>query len=149
MTEYYEDVSVGSPVTLGEVSVTEQEIVAFAERYDPQPFHVDPDAAAESPFGAVVASGWHTAALCMRVLVEEYLNDTAALGAVGVDELRWPTPLRPGDTVTVTNEVLDKRVSESDQGRGVVRAKLTGDNQHGDRVIKWIAVVLIARRHPD
>lgn len=145
MTRYFEDVTVGTTRELGAVSVSQEEIVAFAERYDPQPFHVDPDAAAESPFGEVVASGWHTAALCMRVLVEEYLLDTAAQGALGLDELRWPTPVRPGDTLTVRNEVVGKRVSDSDPSRGVVRAKLTADNQQEEQVVKWIAVVLVGR----
>lgn len=146
MTRYYEDIMVGEPVTLGEVSVTEEEIIEFGKRYDPQPFHVDPDAAAQSPFGGVVASGWQTAALCMRVLVDEYLQETAAMGALGLDELRWETPLRPGDTLTVRSEILEKRVSETDPGRGVVRSELTAENQSGAEVIRWIAVVLVARR---
>lgn len=146
MTRYYEDIPVGDPRRLGTVSVSEAEIIEFAEQYDPQPFHVDPDAAAASPFGEVIASGWHTAALCMRVLVEEFLQDTAALGALGVDELRWPTPFRPGDELVVTSEVLDKRVSDSDPSRGIMRAKLEGVNQDDDTVIEWVGIVLVGRR---
>lgn len=146
VTRYFEDVTVGTAHRLGEVTVSEAEIISFAERFDPQPFHVDPEAAASSPFGEVVASGWHTASLCMRVLVEEYLLETAAQGALGLDELRWPHPVRPGDTLTVTNEVIEKRESDSDPSRGVVRAKLTAENQDGERVLKWIAIVLIGRR---
>jgi len=142
---YYEDIEVGDPRRLGSVTVTREEIIRFGQRYDPQPFHVDPAAAAESPFGDVIASGWHTAAMCMRVLVDAFLAETAALGALGVDELRWPTPVRPGDTLTVESEVLEKRPSESDPDRGVVRSALSAENQDGETVIRWEAVVLVAR----
>ncbi|MFB6103782.1 MAG: MaoC family dehydratase [Halobacteriaceae archaeon] len=142
---YFEDITVGDPGHLGTVTVSREEIIRFGERYDPQPFHVDPEAAAETPFGDVIASGWHTASVCMRVLVEEYLAETAALGAVGVDELRWPTPVRPGDTLTVESAVLEKRPSDSDPNRGVVRSELTAENQDGEPVIRWVAIVLIAR----
>lgn len=146
MTRYYADIPVGEPQELGTVSVTKSEIIEFGQRYDPQPFHVDPAAAAASPFGEVIASGWHTAAVCMRVLVDEFLSETAALGALGVDELRWPTPFRAGDELVVTSEVLEKRVSESDPSRGILRAKLEGVNQADETVIHWIGIVLVARR---
>lgn len=146
---YYEDIEVGETHEFGEYHVTEEEIIEFAEQYDPQPFHTDPEAATESAFGELVASGWHTSAMCMRMLVDGPMTDRASMGARGVDELRWRKPVRPGDTLHLRTEVLDKRVSESDPNRGYIDSKLEGIRQDGEVVISWIGLGMIARREAD
>ncbi|NUC71490.1 MaoC family dehydratase [Haloterrigena sp. SYSU A558-1] len=147
--QYYEDIEVGETQEFGEYTVTKEEILEFAERYDPQPFHTDEEAAAESAFGELVASGWHTASICMRLLVDGSIRDQASMGARGVDELRWNRPVRPGDTLSVRTEVVDKRVSESDPERGYVDSRLEGINQHDEVVISWIGLGMVERRTPD
>ncbi|PCR90959.1 MaoC family dehydratase [Natrinema ejinorense] len=146
--QYYEDIEVGDTQEFGEYHVTKEEIIEFAEQYDPQPFHVDEEAAGDSAFGELVASGWHTAAMCMRLLVDGPLDDRASMGAGGVDELRWKQPVRPGDTLSIRTEIIDKQVSESDPNRGYVDSRLEGITQDGDVVISWIAHGMIARRNP-
>lgn len=146
MPTYFEDVTVGDRRDLGVVTAEGEEMVEFAKRYDPQPVHTDPDAASETHFGGLVASGWYTASLCMRVLVEEVLRDAAALGALGLEELRWSAPVRPGDELEVTNEVLAKRQSESKPTRGIVTAELTASRPDETEVLMWTANVLWARR---
>ncbi|APX96393.1 MaoC family dehydratase [Natronorubrum daqingense] len=146
--QYYEDIEVGDTAEFGEYHVTKEEIVDFAERYDPQPFHTDEEAAEDSAFGELVASGWHTASMCMRMLVDGPLQERAGMGARGVDELRWKQPVRPGDTLSIRSEVIDKRVSESDPKRGYVDSFLEGRTQDGDVVISWIGLGMIERRNP-
>lgn len=146
---YFEDLDVGHSRDLGVVTADGEEMVEFARRYDPQPVHTDPEAAAETHFGGLVASGWYTASLCMRVLVDEVLRDAAALGALGLEELRWSAPVRPGDELEVANEVIAKRESESDPTRGIVTAELTATHQDGTEVLVWAANVLWARRPDD
>lgn len=149
MTRYFENLVVGDVYEpAGRYDVTEEEIRAFAERYDPQPFHLDDAAAAESLFGSLAASGWHTASMCMRLLVDGVL-DEASLGARGVDELRWNRPVHPGDTLRIEVEVLDKRTSESRPEMGHVRTKLSGYNQHDEVVIEWVALGMFRRKHAD
>jgi acyl dehydratase len=121
MTRYFEDIAVGETERFGSYEVTRDEIVAFAERWDPQPFHLDEDAAEDSMFGGLVASGWHTACICMRLMVDGYLSDAASMGSPGIDELRWLEPVRPGDVLSVRVEVLDKRASEGMPGTGIVQ----------------------------
>ena len=147
--EYYEDVEVGATQEFGEYEVTKEEIFEFAEKYDPQPFHTDEDAAEESAFGELVASGWHTASICMRLLVDGFVDDRASMGARGVDELRWKRPVRPGDTLSIRTEIVDKRVSESDPKRGYVDSRLEGFNQDGEIVVSWISLGMIERRNPE
>lgn len=144
--QYYEDIEVGSVHELGSTSVSREEIVEFAERYDPQPFHVDEDAAADSIYGGLIASGWQTAGLVMRLLVEEHLNDHASMGARGVDELRWRRPVRPGDTLAARLEILDKRLSESRPRLGHVDSRVTAENGDGEEVISWVGLGLYERR---
>lgn len=149
MTRYFEDIDVGDVYEPADrYEVTEAEIVEFAERYDPQRFHLDEDAAAKSIFGSLAASGWHTAAMCMRLLVDGVL-DEASMGAGGVEELRWPRPVHPGDTLRIELEVLDKRPSESRPEIGHVRSKLTGYNQNDEKVIEWIARGMFRRREAE
>ncbi len=105
----------------GSFSLSEAEIIAFAKEYDPQPFHVDPVAAKDGPFGGLIASGWHTTSMMMRQLVDHYVSPESSLGAAGVDELRWPKPVRPGDTLHVRATVLEARRSGSKPDRGIVK----------------------------
>ncbi|SDD27584.1 MaoC family dehydratase [Natrinema hispanicum] len=144
---YYEDIEIGDTEEFGEYHVTKDEILSFAEQYDPQPFHTDEAAAEDSAFGQLVASGWHTASICMRLLVDGPIQDRASMGARGVDELRWHQPVTPGDTLSIRTEVLEKRVSESDRTRGYVDTKLEGITQDGDVVISWIGLEMVARRN--
>lgn len=146
MTLYLEDFKEGTVRELGSFSLTEDEIVAFAERYDPQPLHVDPGAARELAFGGLIASGWHTAAACMRLLVDGILADAASMGAIGLEELTWLAPVRPGDAVHVENEILEVRPSDSRNDRGYVRNETVGRHD-GDPVISWVGVNVIGRRN--
>lgn len=146
MTRYYEDLTVGNQRNLGSVTADREEMIAFADRYDPQPFHVDPVAAEESHFGGLVASGWYTAALCMRRLVEEELSESAAKGALGIKELRWPAPVRPTDELLVTTTVADKRLSTSRPDAGIVTSDLTARRPDDQTVLEWRATVLWGRR---
>ena len=149
MPRYYEDLDAGETYALeGRFEVDREEITAFAEQYDPQPFHLDEAAAADSVFGGLVASGWHTAAMCMRLVVEDFLDPETSMGASGVDDLEWIEPVRPGDTLRVEIEVLETRPSESRPEMGHVRSKLTGYNQHDDAVIEWVGDGMYRRREP-
>ncbi|MFC7157558.1 MaoC family dehydratase [Halomarina halobia] len=147
--QYYEDVEVGETEEFGEYQFDKEEIIEFAEKYDPQPFHTDEEAARESVFGELVASGWQTAAVCMRMLVDGYLRDQASMGARGVDELRWLKPVKPGDTLHIRAEIVDKRLSESNPHRGYVDNKMEGVNQDGEVVISWIGLGMMEVRDPD
>ena len=125
----FEDFVPGSVRTSGTVLVTEEEIIEFAKRYDPQVFHTDPVAARDSIYGGLVASGWHTAAMAMRLIVENYLSGVASVGSPGVDEVRWLKPVRPGDKLSVRVTVLEARRSESKPDRGIVRSLVEVLNQ--------------------
>ena len=149
MPRYFEDLEAGDTYALeGRFEVDREEITAFAEQYDPQPFHLDEAAAADSVFGGLVASGWHTAAMCMRLVVEDFLDPETSMGASGVEDLEWIEPVRPGDTLRVEIEVLETRPSESRPEMGHVRSKLTGYNQHDDAVIEWVGDGMYRRREP-
>lgn len=146
MTLFFEDFEVGNTSQAGSRTVTREEILEFARKYDPQPFHVDEEAARRSPFGGLIASGWHTAALCHSILVEEFLrDDSGSLGSPGVDELRWLKPVRPGDTLTVGIEVLEVKPSRSKPG-GLVKLRYLMRNQNGDDVMTMIANGYFRRR---
>lgn len=147
--QYYEDVEVGETEEFGEYHFDREEVIAYAEQYDPQSFHTDEEAARDSAFGELVASGWHTAAACMRMLVDGHLRDQAAIGARGVNELRWLQPVKPGDTLHIRTEVVDKRLSESNPHRGYVDTKLEGVNQDDAVVISWVGLGMMAVRDPD
>ncbi|RDI72948.1 MaoC family dehydratase [Halopelagius longus] len=145
MTTFFEDLSVGDEEEFGEYEATEEEILEFAEKYDPQWFHTDPERAeAESMYGGLIASGWHTAAMTMRMLVEEFLSESASLGAKGVDELRWRRPVEPGDTLSVRTEVLEK--VEETPSRGLVRVRITTLNGDGEEACSMVALTMFARR---
>lgn len=146
-----EDFAVGNAFDLGAITVSEAEIVEFARRFDPQPFHIDPAAAAQSVYGGVIASGWHTCALLMRLLVEGLLRATDTLGSPGVDTLRWLRPLRPGDTLRGRAVVAAVRPSESKPDRGVLTLHLEAYNQAGDLLLAMDGVNFVRRavRPPD
>ena len=147
MTTYFEDLGVGEEHTFGRYEVTREEIVDFASSYDPQPFHIDEEAAGESIFGGLIASGWHTASMTMRLIVEEFLADAASVGSPGVDELRWREPVRPGDVLTARATVLEKDPEWSRHG-GLARIRVetfAGD----DVVMSMVALVLFAQRDRD
>jgi len=135
MTVSFEDMVVGTAIEIGKHTFTREEIVEFAQKFDPQPFHLDEAAAAESAFRGLVASGWHTCSVMMGMLVRKVLSDSTSMGSPGIDEIRWLKPVRVGDTITMMNDVLDKRVSESKPDRGIVSTRWEGINQHGETVI--------------
>jgi len=147
MPRYFEDIEVGDVYEPdGRYEVTEAEVKEFAEQYDPQPFHVDEEAAADSIFGSLAASGWHTAAMCMRLIVDDFLEPETSMGARGVNELRWKQPVFPGDTLRVAVEVLEKRESESNPEMGHVRMEMRGYNQDDEMVIRWEGLGMQRRR---
>jgi acyl dehydratase len=132
---YFEDYQVGMVDEFGDVHVTAEEIVEFARRYDPQAMHIDAEAAARGPFGGLIASGWHTAAMIMRLFVENYLSKVATLPSPGIDELRWTRPVRPGDRLRVRVTVTEARRSQSKPDRGMVRSLVEVLNQNGEVVM--------------
>ena len=145
-TRYFEDYVPGVTVDCGSFSISEADIIAFAKEYDPQPFHVDPVGAADGPFGGLIASGWHTTSLTMRQLVDHWVSPGTSLGAAGVDEIRWPRPVRPGDTLRVRATVLEARRSKSKPDRGIIRSLAEVTNQDGDTVLRLIAINFILAR---
>lgn len=126
----------GQVITAGPVLVTEAEVLAYARAFDPQPFHVDPVAAARGPFGGLIASGWHTAALAMRLAVQAALQDSDASASPGLSYLKWPHPVRPGDELTLHAQVLETRTSRSRPELGLMRWRWTMVNQHGRTVLE-------------
>jgi acyl dehydratase len=143
---YLEDLAVGQTFRSGTVAVEPGEIREFATAYDPQPFHLDEQAAVVSIFGGLVASGWHTAALTMRLLVEGELKVAGGLVGAGVESIRWPRPVCPGDTLRVESEVLEVCPSASRPDRGVVRVRSTTFNQEGLPVMEQVATLIVPRR---
>ncbi len=143
---YFEDYVVGTSTEHGSVVVDEAEVLDFGRRFDPQPFHVDRDAAAAGPFGGLIASGWHTCALMMRLLAQQYLSPVSSLGSPGIDELRWLLPVRPGDQLTLRTTVEDARLSRSKPDRGIVRTRVELVNRAGDVVLRLSAMNLIRSR---
>jgi acyl dehydratase len=143
---YFEDYVPGHVHEFGSIGVTEAEIVEFARRYDPQPFHADPNAARHTQFGGVIASGWQTAGLMMRLVVDHYLSHVASLASPGLDELRWTRPVRPGDLLSVRATVIETRPSTSRPDRGLVRTFFEVLNQDGDIVMSVKAMNMLKRR---
>lgn len=134
---YFEDFSVGQSFDCGSVTVTSEEIVAFARRFDPQPFHLDEAAGRASLFGGLCASGWHTAALCMRQVVDTVVLGSASLGSPGLDSLRWLRPVMAGDRLSVHLHVTSLRLSEKRPGMGIVGTRLEARNQRDEPVLTW------------
>ena len=148
--QYFEDIAVGASQAFGRYEVTREEVIEFASKYDPQPFHLDDEAAAATHFGRLSASGWHTCAMTMAMLVENLkANRQAGLGSPGIDQLRWLKPVFPGDTLRCESEVLDKRRSKSRPEMGLFKSRLTVFNQDDAPVMQMVSNGLIRVREPD
>jgi acyl dehydratase len=132
---YWEDMPVGSSRELGPITVKREEVIAFARQFDPQPFHLDDAAAARTHFGRLSASGWHTCAMVMRLLVDHFLRYASSLGSPGLEGVKWPRPVYPGDTLTVRQRVVEARRLQSRPGVGLIRSHLEAFNQHGEQVL--------------
>jgi acyl dehydratase len=143
---FFEDYIVGATYVGGSFSVTEAEIIAFASEYDPQVMHVDPDLAAKGPLGGLIASGWHTIARTMRLVVDNFLPHNG-LAAPGIDELRWPRPVRPGDILTLHATVQEARRSRTKPDRGLVHTLLEVLNRDGEVVMSMKPMNLVRVRH--
>ena len=131
---YFEDFEVGRTIAVGQRSVSEEEIIAFAKQFDPQPFHVDKEAAAKSIYGGIIASGWHTCSMMMRMMVDSIVSSASSLGSPGLEQVRWLKPVRGGDTLTVSTTVLESKPSTSKPDRGVVLTVWEARNQHDELV---------------
>lgn len=145
-TLYLDDLNPGMVLPLGSVRVTREEILEFARRYDPQPIHVDEEAARASIYGGLISSGWLTVSLGMRRIVDGFLVRAASLGAPGCDEVRWLRPVRPGDTLTYRAEILEVTPSRSKPDRGIARVRYEAVNQEGEPVLRMTGLQLLARR---
>jgi acyl dehydratase len=143
---YLEDFSVGQTYGSGRLRVEEERIKSFAAEFDPQPFHLDADAARASILDGLAASGWHTAALTMRLLVESELKPAGGIVGVGFDELRWPRPMRPGDELRVESEILEVRPSKSHPEQGLIKVRTTTFNQNSETVQVLVSNLIVLRR---
>lgn len=143
---YWEDFAPGDVLELGSHTFTAEEIIEFARRWDPQSFHTDPQAASASAFGGLVASGWHTCAVGMRLMVETHVGRSASLGSPGLENIRWLAPVRPGDTVTYRRRITHARPSRSRPGVGLVRSRWEAVNQRGELVMTMEGWGMFARR---
>ena len=143
---YFEDFPPGLVIETPAVTFSAGEIIEFASRYDPQVFHTDPDRARQSAFGGLIASGWHTASIAMRLICDTYLLKAASIGSPGVKDLRWLKPVRPGDAMRIRMTVEESRPSSSKPDRGAVTHRWEGFNQHGEKVLEMHGVGLFFRR---
>ncbi|HKB25933.1 MAG TPA: MaoC family dehydratase [Methylomirabilota bacterium] len=143
---YFEDFAPGQVLELGSRTISRESMLAFAREFDPQSFHVDEEAARRSIYGGLLASGWHTCSLWMRILCDGLLTDTASLGSPGIDELRWLKPVRPGDTLSVRMTILEAIPSRSKPDRGLLRSLTEMRNQHGEIVLTARGLSLLGRR---
>ena len=147
MTErYLEDFTVGQTFRSGRLRIDEEQIRRFASEFDPQPFHLDDKAARDTMFRGLVASGWHTAALTMRLLVEGELKPAGGIVGAGIDELRWPRPVRPGDELRVEGEVLEVRPSKSRPEQGMIKVRATTLNESGEAVQIFVGNLVVLRK---
>ena len=143
---YFEDLKPGQTFKTGRKTLDAEAIKAFAREYDPQPFHTDEAAAKTTFFGGLAASGWHTAAIAMRLFVESDLRPAGGTIGAGVEDLRWPKPVRPGDVLHLEGEVIDVRASRSRPELGIVKLRATAYNQRGEPVQLWTPVLMVRRR---
>jgi len=146
---YWEDLPSGTVIDLGTYEVTKEEILEFARKYDPQPFHTDEEAAKRSIYGGLIASGWHTCAMSMRMLCDHLLLRAASLGSPGLDQIRWLRPVRPGDTLAGIMEVVDSRPSKSKPDRGLIKSRWEVTNQDGEVVLTMEGHGMYRRRGPE
>jgi acyl dehydratase len=143
---WFEDYAVGAVYVFGPVTVDRDELIAFARAYDPQAMHTDEAAAAAGPYGGLIASGWHTVSLLMRLYVDNFLSSVASLVSPGVDELRWVAPVRPGDRLTARVTVVSKRRFKSDPMKGLIQARMEGFNQDGQKVAGFLGTTFMLCR---
>ena len=144
--KYFDDVQVGETAVLGSSTVGEAEILAFARKYDPQPFHTDPEAAKTSFFGGLIASGWHTAGVAMRLMCDGYLLESSCVGSPGIDELKFVKPVRPGDALSFRSTVLEAAASKTKPNRGTVTFRWEIVNQHGEVALSMVGRQFFLRR---
>lgn len=145
---YWEDMLPGSVRDLGTITPTREEIIAFASQFDPQPFHLDDEAAKASVFGSLCASGWHTCAMAMRLMVTNFLHESSSLGSPGLENLQWKKPVLPNDTLRLQHKILESRPMRSKPDVGLVRTQWEMHNQHGDLVLHMEGWGMFRRRHP-
>lgn len=145
---YFEDFKPGDVIHMGERTLIREEIVEFARQFDPQPFHVDEAAAAQSMFGGLIASGWHTCALVMRMMCDSHLNDCASLGSPGLDNIRWLLPVRPGDTIRAERHIVETRTSQSKPMIGIIKSRWEVRNQRNEMVMTMEGYGMFGRRAP-
>jgi acyl dehydratase len=146
--QYFEDIQPGAVREIGSTALSEEAIIAFAKQFDPQPFHIDPVAAKNSAFGGIIASGWHTAATVMRLIVDSAIELEASLGSPGFDDLAWLKPVRPGDTIRARMTCLDKTPSHSRPGIGSARFLIEAFNQKDELVMRFTSIGIMRFRHP-
>ena len=145
---YFEDYRQGMVLTAGSIAVTESDIIEFARRYDPQPMHTDAEAASRGRFGGLIASGWHTGAMMMRLYADNFLSPASSLASPGLDELRWHRPVRPGDVLSLRVTILETRRSRKTPGQGIVLSFVEVLNQRGEVVMSLKPVSLVRCREP-
>lgn len=145
---YWEDFKTGSREKIGSVVVDKDELIEFASRYDPQPFHVDEAAAQQSIYGGLIASGWHTCSMVMRLICDAYMLDSASLGSPGMENLRWLHPVRPGDTLTAFRTIEQTRASSSRPDRGIVKTLWEVENQDKQLVLTMSGINFFLKRQP-
>ena len=143
---WWEDFKVGERSEMGRYTFGADEIVTFARQFDPQPFHTDPQAARESAFGGLIASGWHTCAVGMRLMVDQYIGRTVSLGSPGIEDIRWLRPVRAGDTLTYSRTVTESRASATRAGVGLVKHRWEAVNQSGETVLTMEGWGMYGRR---
>lgn len=146
ITRYLEDFTEGSTLECGSYTFNEEEIIRFAREFDPQPFHIDPVGAAASPYGGIIASGWHTVSVMMRLMVDGFISGSSSMGSPGVDEVRWLKPVRPGDTITARAHVKTVIPSKSKPDRGVVKSLMEVSNQKDEIVMTVQGMGMYLRR---
>jgi acyl dehydratase len=143
---YFEDYPPGAVFTAGAITVSAAEIIEFSQKYDPQPMHTDIAAAARGQFGGLIASGWHTGAMMMRLFADNFLSSRSSVASPGLDELRWLKPVRPGDVLSLRVTILEARPSRSRPDQGIVRSRVEVLNQMGEVVMSLLPISLIRRR---
>ena len=146
---FYEDLVIGMTRSFGGYEVTREEVLEFAAKYDPQPFHLSEEAAAQTHFGKISASGWHTCSMTMRMMVDNMMNEkSAGLGSPGVDQLRWIKPVYPGDTLRCETEIIEKRRSASRPEMGIFKSRIRTFNQKDEMVLEMVSNALMRTRDP-
>jgi acyl dehydratase len=145
---YWEDLPVGATIELGSLTVSREEVIEFASKYDPQPFHLDDAAAAESIFGRLAASGWHTCAMVMGLMARNFLLQSSSLGSPGLEQLKWLKPVYPDDTITLRQRIVESRPMKSRPDVGLVRTLWEAFNQHGEQVLLMDGYGMFRRRTP-